>query len=300
MAQHDYSIANDSGANVRADINNLAAAVVTNNAGASAPSTTYARMWWADETNGILKQRNGANSAWINRGPLADTLSETKSGAYTLAVSDYGRTLLLTGTWTLSVTAVATLGAGWEVELINIGTGVITIDPNGSETIDGATTMVLTPGERCRLRCTGSALYSASKTAVRRARADKNGTDQASVSNGTKVTFGTERYDRGGIYDAANSQFTGIEGLFEGGAAILLTTGVTDQVQYVLNLYKNGGLHRQLMGITASGTGSLVLSGAWQEESVASDIWAVHVTMGSGTVTIAGNTTSTYIYGRAV
>jgi hypothetical protein len=300
MSQHDYAIANDTGANVRADINNLAAAVATNNAGSSAPSTTYAHMWWADETNGVLKQRNAANTGWIARAPLASTLVESKSSAYTLAVSDYGRTLLLSGTWTLSVTAVATLADGWHVELINTGAGVITIDPNASETIDGATTMVLTPGERCRIRCSGSALYSASKHAVRRAFADKGATDQTSVSSGAKVTFGTERYDRGGIYDAANSQFTGIEGLFEGGAAIYISSGVTDQQQYAINLYKNGSLHRQLMVVTASGAGSLVLSGTWQEESVASDTWAIYVTQSTGAVTINGATTSTYFFGRAV
>jgi hypothetical protein len=299
MSQHDYAIANDTGANVRADINNLAAAAATNNAGSSAPSTTYAHMWWADETNGVLKQRNAANTNWIIRAPLASTLVETKSSAYTLAVSDYGRTLLLSGTWTLSVTAVATLGDGWHVELVNTGTGVITIDPNASETIDGATTMVLTPGERCRIRCSGSALYSASKNAVRRARADKNATDQTSATNGTKVTFATERYDRGGIYDAANSQFTGIEGLFEGAASIFISSGVNDQGQYGLALWKNGSLLRQLMVVTASGTSGLVAHGTWQEESAASDTWDVRVVCGS-TVTIGGATTSTYIFGRAV
>lgn len=299
MAQHDYSIANDTGANVRADINNLAAAAATNNAGASAPSTTYARMWWPDETNGILKQRNSANSAWVNRGPLADTLTETKSGAYTLVVSDYGRTLLLSGTWTLSVTAAATLGDGWQVELVNTGTGVITIDPNASETIDGATTMVLTPGERCRIRCSGSAFYSASKNAVRRFFADKNATDQTSVTNNTKVTFATERYDRGGIYDSANSQITGVEGLLEGSAGIYISSGVTDQTQYGINLYKNGSLHRQLQVIPASGTGGLVLCGSFQEESVASDTWEIRYS-GATTVTISGATTSTYFFARAV
>jgi hypothetical protein len=299
MSQHDYGIANDTGANVRADINNLAGAVATNNAGASAPSTTYAHMWWADETNGVLKQRNSANSAWIIRAPLATTLVETKSGAYTLAVSDYGRTLLLSGTWTLSVTAAATLADGWHVELVNVGTGVITIDPNGSETVDGATTMALTPGERAHLRCSGSAFYATAKLAPRRARADKNATDQTSATNGTKVTFATERYDRGGIYDAANSQFTGIEGLFEGGASIFISSGVTDQFQYGLALWKNGSLLRQLMVVTASGTAGLVAHGTWQEESVASDTWDVRVVCGS-TVTIGGATTSTYLFGRAV
>jgi len=65
MAQHDYVIANQSGAAFRADLNNALAAIVSQNSGAAEPSTTYAYMPWADMTNGLFKIRNAANSAWI-------------------------------------------------------------------------------------------------------------------------------------------------------------------------------------------------------------------------------------------
>jgi hypothetical protein len=74
MAQHDYVIANQSGASFRADLNNGLAAIVSNNSGATAPSTTYAYMWWADTTTGQLKLRNAANSAWITITELDGTL----------------------------------------------------------------------------------------------------------------------------------------------------------------------------------------------------------------------------------
>lgn len=66
MAQHDYDIANGSGSAVRADINAVLDAIVSNNSGTTAPSVTFAYMFWADTTAGILKQRNAANTAWIN------------------------------------------------------------------------------------------------------------------------------------------------------------------------------------------------------------------------------------------
>ena len=72
MAQHDYVIANQSGAAFRADLNNGLAAIVSQNSGSSQPSTTYAYQWWADTTTGLLKQRNAANNAWITIGTLAD------------------------------------------------------------------------------------------------------------------------------------------------------------------------------------------------------------------------------------
>lgn len=65
MSQHDYNIANAPGATVRADINALAEALASANAGNSAPSVTFPFMSWADTTNGLLKIRNPANSGWI-------------------------------------------------------------------------------------------------------------------------------------------------------------------------------------------------------------------------------------------
>ena len=65
-AQHDYVIANASGAVVRADINSVLQAIVSLNYGANQPSTRYPYQWWADTTDNILKIRNSANDAWIN------------------------------------------------------------------------------------------------------------------------------------------------------------------------------------------------------------------------------------------
>lgn len=72
MAQHDYIISNQSGAAFRGDLNNGLAAIVSQNSGATQPSTTYAYQWWSDTTTGLLKLRNAANSAWITVGTLAD------------------------------------------------------------------------------------------------------------------------------------------------------------------------------------------------------------------------------------
>lgn len=66
MATHDYSVANDTGANVRSDINNALSAIVSNNSSATEPSTTYAYQWWADTANDLLKQRNAADSGWVS------------------------------------------------------------------------------------------------------------------------------------------------------------------------------------------------------------------------------------------
>ncbi len=72
---HDYVIDNSTGANVRQDINNALAAIVSNNSSSSQPTTRYAYMWWADTTTGILKIRNSANDGWVELLQLDGTLT---------------------------------------------------------------------------------------------------------------------------------------------------------------------------------------------------------------------------------
>lgn len=81
MAQHDYVLDNQSGASFRADLNDALSAIATLNSGATAPSTTYAFMPWADTANDLLKIRNAANNAWVTLG----TLSAANLGLLSLA-----------------------------------------------------------------------------------------------------------------------------------------------------------------------------------------------------------------------
>jgi len=87
MATHDYVIDNSTGANVRADLNLVLQAILSNNSSSSAPSTTAAYMWWADTTTGILKIRNSANNAWVELLQLDGTLTLEDGSASTPALA---------------------------------------------------------------------------------------------------------------------------------------------------------------------------------------------------------------------
>ena len=87
MATHDYVIDNSTGANVRADINLVLQAILTNNSSSSAPSTTAAYMWWADTTNGVLKIRNSSNNDWVELLQLDGTLTLEDGSASTPALA---------------------------------------------------------------------------------------------------------------------------------------------------------------------------------------------------------------------
>lgn len=112
MAQHDYVIANQSGLAFRADLNNNLAAIVSQNSGASEPSTTYAYQWWADTTTGLLKLRNAANSAWITIG----TLASTNLGLATAASPSFTGTATFAGDVLLSGTGYLDLPVGTTAE----------------------------------------------------------------------------------------------------------------------------------------------------------------------------------------
>lgn len=83
-----------------------------------------------------------------------------KTGAYTVVAGDLGTVINCTAnTFTVSLTAASTLGSGfhcWVWNTSNTVSHVITIDPNGAETIDGATTLLLRRGEGCQIICDGS------------------------------------------------------------------------------------------------------------------------------------------------
>lgn len=87
----------------------------------------------------------------------ANIVRAEKTSAYTLTGADKGALIDCTGTWTLGFDAAATLGTGWWCYVRNTGSGDITIDPNGSELIDGASTLVMKPGLIYLLQCDGVA-----------------------------------------------------------------------------------------------------------------------------------------------
>lgn len=91
----------------------------------------------------------------IKQGLTVSAVSAISSNP-TANVTDKGKLYVCTSTFTFGLTAAAILGASWYCYVRNDGTGIITIDPNASETIDGLTTINMYPGEGLIIVCDGS------------------------------------------------------------------------------------------------------------------------------------------------
>ncbi|MDD5249632.1 MAG: hypothetical protein PHY45_11635 [Rhodocyclaceae bacterium] len=96
--------------------------------------------------------------------PFSSTMSKT--AAYTVVAADQGKVIKCSGTWTLSFSAAATLGDGFNVTVINTGAGTITLDPNLAELIDGAATITLAAGLSATISCDGAEFRSLGKGGV--------------------------------------------------------------------------------------------------------------------------------------
>lgn len=103
----DYNLANQSGAQFRAELNLILAALQSCAFGTTAPATTTAGQLWVDASGAdpVLKVRNALNTGWLAIGTLA-------SGGFELVgTSEAGRALIAVATVPAQRTALG-LAAG--------------------------------------------------------------------------------------------------------------------------------------------------------------------------------------------
>jgi hypothetical protein len=118
---------------------------------------------------------SGQLSSFNYAGQSQETLRiKNISANYTIQANDLGFVInCIGGTFTVSLAAAATLGAGFNVTVWNnagpafSSTSSITIDPNGVETIDGATTLILRCSEGTEIVCDGANFQTGDKKTMR-------------------------------------------------------------------------------------------------------------------------------------
>ncbi|MBX5143242.1 hypothetical protein HJB79_31530 [Rhizobium lentis] len=128
------------------------------NGTAALPALTFT----SDTDTGFY--RSAANKIGIALGGVGYPLDigvvyAAKSSDYTALATDNNAVHRFTAAATLSLTAAATLGSGWHYIVIADG-GDVTIDPNGAETIDGASSVVIPNGYSALIVCSGTAFFT--------------------------------------------------------------------------------------------------------------------------------------------
>ena len=129
-------------------------------------NATSAGTWYATQLGAATSSANAA--ALAGSGLVADgtqldqqLLVNPESGAYAVLAADLATVLKFTGgaeTWTFP--SAVTVGNGWFVTVINAGTGVLTLDPSGAQTIDGESTKELNPDESVQVFSDGTNLVT--------------------------------------------------------------------------------------------------------------------------------------------
>lgn len=118
-------------------------------------NSTAAGTWRVTTLASTTTTANAASLAGAGLQASAGLLNQehdiqVQSSNYTVVAGDRATVIEWTGgSGTLTLTAAATLGQGYFFLVTNQGTGTLTIDPNGAETIDAASSKAIAQTESC-------------------------------------------------------------------------------------------------------------------------------------------------------
>jgi hypothetical protein len=239
MAQHDYVIDNQAFPATRADLNSVLQAIVTNNSGSSAPSTTFANQIWYDSSANILYIRNEDNDANIpllqldQSGDVAATLATIidvldKSGTNTAGTDLTIRAGAGTGTGAGGKIILQTADGGSSGSSVNSHATAVTIADDGN--VGVGLTDPDTPLE-VQIGSSGNALKLSSST------------DGASVFLAFEQQESGTKHVRGRIRAASS----GVEG------GLIFETGASSSTSERMRIDNSG---RLLVGKTTSAIGT--------------------------------------------
>ena len=129
-------------------------------------NTTAGGQWEAFLYGAQVSTANAASLAGTGLIAIGSLLSlampmTSFSTTYTAGVADRAKTFLWTGgAGTVNLTSAGTLGDNWFMQLRNEGTGAVTVDPAGTQTINGSSTLVFQPGDSAIIVTDGVNFYT--------------------------------------------------------------------------------------------------------------------------------------------
>ncbi|QIG76641.1 hypothetical protein EVC28_017 [Rhizobium phage RHph_I1_23] len=197
---------------------------------------------------------------------------------YTAVANDNNAVLRFTAAATLSLTAAATLVTNWHITVFADG-GDVTIDPNGAETIDGATTLIVPNGSSIYVICNGSNFFTSKSLSNQQpfaTIASAATTDLSTVGSQNVTVTGTTTITAFGTAPAGTFRrlrFSGVLTLTYNAASLILpgavniTTAAGDVLELVslgsgnwvaTSYERSGGSDKVFIGNTATTSGATI------------------------------------------
>lgn len=129
-------------------------------------NTTVGGTWLAFQYGAAVSTANAASLAGTGLVAIGSLLSLAMpvtffGSSYTAGVNDRAKTLIWNGgAGTLTSASAGTLGDNWFIQLRNEGTGALVVDPPGSQTINGSSTLSFQPGDSAIIFTDGNNFYT--------------------------------------------------------------------------------------------------------------------------------------------
>jgi|694.fasta_scaffold28478_5 hypothetical protein len=238
----------------------------------------------------VLTSAGAAAPTWSTPAAATKTISN-KTGAYTIVSGDLGTIINCTsGTFTVSLTAAASLGSGFTCTIWNTsGTGAdtITIDPATTETIDGKPTLILKPGEGLAIVCDGTNWQTDDKKPMRvyaenvissAVRPSLTGIRSVAIGAGTTAFTDSMALGNSATASGDTSFAAGISAIASGVVSLALGASATASGTNTTAIGRNSG---NTASQAVTGAGAMALGGSYASGT---DSFAAAI----------GNNTSTY------
>jgi hypothetical protein len=224
----------------------------------------------------IVLTSDGANWTGVLTDDPYGVLAKTTT--YTLTLADYGKMIdadASGGAWTLTLPTVASAGDGFyfHAKKTDSSANAVTIDGDSAETIDGATTALLSDQyEAATIRCDGSAWHIESKRTVLATVAQSGAGTKTTVAVTPAGLFPAEA-------DVASATTTNIGAATTSKVRVTGTTTITAFDTVAAGITRTGRFAAALT-LTHNGT-SLILPGGANITTAAADTFEA-VSLGSG------------------
>lgn len=281
MTQSDFGTINPatkSGTQLGIDLNNWRDAVHSGHAGAARPSYVVAGMTWIDNSADPLwsiKLYDGSDDVTLYRIDTTNNVvnvfqsrqENVKTADYTLTASDAYLALIMNKASAGVVNLPALTSTNSELYFIkNIATNSVTIDPSGTETIDGATTATLAQNETAWVwPASGKGSWRISKAISEASISGKmdKANPYASVASAATIDLG-----------ALSSFAVAVTGAT--GPVTSFGTSAADGTQYLLRFVSTPTINNGANLITPAGENIVVFAGMHMVvRKEASNVWRV-------------------------